>query len=75
MSSIETENQLSCCGSTINSDNTSLGWSQLKLCMATVNVRVITKLYIYIDESERQRPAFNYFELNQINYLDMVMSI
>ena len=40
--------------------------------LATVNVRVITKLYMYIDK-KRQRPAFNYFELNQINYLDMVI--
>ena len=41
--------------------------------LATVNVRVITKLYIYIDRKERQRPAFNYLELNQTSYLDMVM--
>ena len=35
--------------------------------LATVNVRVITKLHIYIDKKERQRPEFNYLELNQIN--------
>ena len=30
--------------------------------LATVNVRVITELYMYIDK----RPAFNYLELNQL---------
>ena len=43
--------------------------------LATVMVRVITKLYMYIDEKERQRPAFNYLELNQISYLDMVIMV
>ena len=36
--------------------------------LATVNVRAITELYMYIDK-KWQRPAFNYLELNQINYL------
>ena len=43
--------------------------------LATVKVRVITKLYMYIDRKERQRPAFNYLELNQIIYLDMVIMV
>ena len=34
--------------------------------LATVKVRVTTKVYIYIDEKERQRPTFNYLELNQL---------
>ena len=38
--------------------------------LATVNVREITELYMYIDK-KGQRPAFNYLELNQINYLDI----
>ena len=40
--------------------------------MATVNVTVITKLYMYIDK-KKERPALICLELNQINYLDMVM--
>ena len=27
-------------------------------------------LYMYTDRKEMQRPAFNYLESNQINYLD-----
>ena len=30
---------------------------------------------MYIDKKERERPAFNYLELNQINYLDMVIMV
>ena len=41
--------------------------------LATVKLRVITKLYMYIDRKERQMPEFNYLELNQMNYLDMIM--
>ena len=37
--------------------------------LAAVNVRAI-ELYMYIDK-KGQRPAFNYLELNQINYLDI----
>ena len=40
--------------------------------LATVNVRVIPKLYMGID-TKKERPALIYLELNQINYLDMVM--
>ena len=34
--------------------------------LTTVNVSVITKLYIYLEYKGRQRPAFNYLELNQL---------
>ena len=37
--------------------------------LAAVNVRAI-ELYMYIDK-KGQRPAFNYLELNQINYSDI----
>ena len=40
--------------------------------LATVNVRVITKLYMHIDKRGK-RPAYSYLELNQVNYSDMVM--
>ena len=38
--------------------------------LATVNVRVLTKLFVYIDNlKEKQRSACNYLELNQIYQL------
>ena len=43
--------------------------------LATANKRVITKLYMYIGKKERQRPTFNYLELNQINYFAPVHMI
>ena len=43
--------------------------------LTTVNARVITKLYksFTLKRKGRQRPAFNYLNLNQIYYLDKVM--
>ena len=39
----------------------------------TIAVSYMWDVTVYIDKKERQRSAFNYLELNQINYLDVAI--